>query len=148
MLGTISKIWRNEREDGSHYWVLSIDGERYSAFEADLVKHLNEGDFVEFTYTQSGKYRNLVCIKPVSRFGFGACDGPSVPPEAIRILRMNCLRTAAEVLKGSSLRPEQRASAALEIAEKLEGHVLRPDAVVPCACREEQTEEDGEEDHD
>jgi chloramphenicol 3-O-phosphotransferase len=49
---------------------------------------------------------------------------------------MNCLRTAAELVKDSLLLPEQKASQAVSVAETLERHVLGQ----PCNCAAEGTE--------
>lgn len=139
MLGTVSKIWRNEREDGSEYWVLSINGRRYSVFDLDLVKGISEGDFVEFSYAKSGKYRNIVYIKRASPEGFVTADTPVLPPEPIRILRMSCLRTAAELLNGTKLSVQDRLSNLLETATQLEEHVLSG------RCCQQHCQEDNEE---
>ena len=63
MRGTIDRLWNNDREDGSKYWVLSIDGQRYSTHDADLVRDVQPGDNVEFSFTTSGRFRNLVSLK-------------------------------------------------------------------------------------
>ena len=128
MHGTVENVWENTREDGTVYWVLTIDGRRYSAFDPDLVQDVGPGDRVEFSYTSSGRYKNLLAIRRLT-------DQPEHPSETVRIVRMNSLRTAAELLRDSSLTPDQRAVAAIDIAEKLECHILRPE-------RTEQDDED------
>lgn len=141
MRGTIERIWENTREDGSVYWVLTISGQRYSAFDPDLVQEVSPGDMVEFSYTCSGSYKNLLAIRRIPEDGFVIVDHPD---ETTRIVRMNSLRTAAELLRDSKLGPDQRANAALQVADKLEHHILRPPQFEdkPATQDDEDAEED------
>ena len=124
MQGTVDKLWRNQRPDGSEYWVLSIDGQRYSAFEPDLMRGIEAGHRVEFAFTQSRGHRNLTALKRLSPGPGDTSTLPSPSPEALRIVRTSCLRTAAELLSGSTMLPEQKLLAAAKMAERLEEHVL------------------------
>ena len=74
MQGTVGKIWHNHRTDGSEFWVLSIDGERYSTWDRNLIANIQEGDLVEFTYDQSGRFRNLKALNRLSRSPFMTAD--------------------------------------------------------------------------
>ena len=121
--GTVDSIRRNERPDGSEYWVLSIGGQRYSAWDSDLVEGVQAGDRVEFAFTNAGRYRNLTALKRLAP-AEPASAALAAVPESLRIVRMNCLRTAAEMLHNTSLLPEQRLSTAIALAERLERHVL------------------------
>ncbi|MDK2464137.1 MAG: hypothetical protein QI223_05140 [Candidatus Korarchaeota archaeon] len=124
MQGTIERIWENERADGSKYWVVTIDGKRYSTLEQDLLQGLQRGDAVEFTFTTSGRYKNLLAIRKLDDQQFRTADTLVVSAEALRIVRMNCLRTAAEMLKDTTLLPEHKVAMAISMAERLEAHVL------------------------
>ncbi len=124
MRGTIERVWENERADGSKYWVVSIDGKRYSTWDPGLLQGIQSGDAVEFTFTTSGRYKNLLAIKKLDDQQFRTADTLVVNPEALRIVRMNCLRTAAEMLKDTTLLPEQKVSMAISMAQRLEAHVL------------------------
>jgi len=122
--GTVDKIWHNQRADGSEYWVLSIDGQRYSTWDKNMIAHIREGDPVEFTFTDSGRYRNLTALKQLSGEPFITTDRMAPSPESLRTVKMSCLRTAAEMLKGTTLLPEQKVSLAINMAQMLESYVL------------------------
>ena len=123
MQGTLDSIRRSERSDGSEYWVLSIGGQRHSAWDSDLVEGVEAGDRVEFAFTNAGRYRNLTALKRLAAAD-PATAALAPVPESLRIVRMNCLRTAAEMLNNTALLPEQRLSTAIALAERLERHVL------------------------
>ncbi len=120
----MDKIWHNQRTDGSEYWALSINGERYTIWEKDLIADIKEGDLVEFAFTFSGRYRNLTGIRRLASSAFTTADKLVSDPTSLRITRMNCLRTAAEMLKDTTLLPEQKVSLAITMAQQLENHVL------------------------
>lgn len=126
MQGTVNRIWHNRREDGSEYWVVSIDGQRYSTWDGDMLANVHQGDSVEFAFARSGHFRNLTALKPVQPAAFVTADTLQISAESLRIVRMNCLRTAAEMLKDTTYLPEQKVALAIEMAAKLEGHVLNP----------------------
>jgi len=126
MQGTVQKIWCNQRQDGTQYWVLSIDGTRYSTFTKEFVEDISEGDWVEFSFFNSGGYRKIAAIQRLSSRPTTTTSNSPLSAEALRIIRMNCLRTAAEILKGSKLLPEQRLSVVTTIAPQLQEYVLRP----------------------
>jgi len=107
MQGTIGKIWQNQRQDGSQYWVLSIDGQRYTTFAKELAEGISEGDRVEFSFFNSGGYRKIAAIQRLSSRAPTATNNSPLSGESLRIIRMNCLRTAAEMLKGSKLCPSR-----------------------------------------
>lgn len=123
MRGTVDKVWHNHRADGSEHWVLSIDGKRYGTWKKEMVSDVEPGDTVEFMYAPSGRYRNLTALYVVRKAGFRTADELAVSPESMRIVRMNCLRTAAELLDGANMLPERKVSQALAIAKRLEKHV-------------------------
>jgi hypothetical protein len=122
--GTVGKIWHNQRADGSQYWVLSIDGQRYSTWDSSLVANIQEGDPVEFAFTNSGRYRNLTAIKRLPGSPFITADKLVPGAGTLRSIRMSCLRTAAEMLKDTTFLPEQRVSLSIAMAKRLENHVL------------------------
>jgi len=124
MQGTVNRIWHNQRADGSEYWVVSVDGLRYSTWDENLVRGIREGDTVEFAFNRSGRYRNLTALKRASPPPFTTADKLVPSPKSLRIVRMSCLRTAAEMVKDSTLLPEQKVSLVLTIAQRLEKHVL------------------------
>ena len=124
MQGTVGKIWHNHRTDGSEFWVLSIDGERYSTWDRNLIVNIQEGDLVEFTYDQSGRFRNLKALNRLSRSPFMTADLLTTSPESLRIVRMNCLKISAELLKDTTMLPEQKTSMTIAMSKKLEENIL------------------------
>lgn len=124
--GTVNKIWHNRRPDGSEYWVVSVDGQRYTTSRRDLVEGIQEGDRIELSLYNSGRYRRIAALARLPHTAFVTADRLLPNPESLRIIRMNCLRTAAEMLKDTTLLPEQKLAMAITVAERLEQHVLRP----------------------
>ena len=118
--GTIERIWHNRRTDGSEYWVIKIDGKTYGTFDPEHVSYIQEGDTVEFSFSQSGKYRNLIAIKPLN-----STFSP-VSEEVFRNVRTHCIIAASLLLVNAPQQPEQKAYLALEIAQKLEKYALLP----------------------
>ncbi len=138
MQGTVEKIWQNQRQDGSQYWMLSIDGQRYTTFAKELAEGISEGDRVEFSFYNSGRYRKIAAIQRLSSRAPTATKNSPLSAESLRIIRMNCLRTAAEILKDSKLLPEQRLSVVTTIAQQLQQYVLRPPGDDPPQSPHEQ----------
>jgi hypothetical protein len=118
--GTIEKIWHNRRTDGSEYWVIKIDGKTYSTFDPEHISYTQEGDAVEFSYSQNGSYRNLIAIKPL--------NSPVSPisEEVFRKVRTYCIIAASLLLVNAPQQPEQKADIAIEMAQKLEKYALIP----------------------
>lgn len=142
MQGIVDRIWRNERADGSEYWVLSIGGKRYSTWDQRLIDSIREGDSVEFAFTSSGRFRTITALQRSAGPSFATADKLAPSPESLRITRMSCLRTAAEMLKDTTLLPEQKLSLAITMAERMEEHVLRQPEHTSSAPR--QPDEDGQ----
>ena len=112
--GRIEKIWKNESRDGKAYWVLSIDGERYSVWDEDLMQGLEEGLTVAFDAKQSGDFNNITDIE-VARLRRRLSSQKKV--------RLSCLRSASIVLANANLEPEKKEKLALEIAQRFERYV-------------------------
>jgi hypothetical protein len=117
MKGRISRIWTNERKDGTKYWVLSIDGQRYSVWDQKLVEGLNQGDAVDFEFKQSGNFRNIIKLSRIKEQTY-ANDAQK------QIVRMSCLRSAAELLSNSGLVYDVRVKETLKAANKFEQWVI------------------------
>jgi hypothetical protein len=123
--GTVDKLWRNERPDGSKYWVVSIDGKRYSTWNEQLIRNLTPGDEVAFSCTTSGRHHTLMALKRVGQPRRAKPETLVASRTSRPIVRMSCLRTAAELLRGSNLLPEQRLAACVTFSQRLERHVLQ-----------------------
>ena len=118
MYGRLEKIWHNRRADGSEYWVLSIDNQRYTVSNRDLIRNIHDGDFVEFAFTSSGRYRTIITLKRNVMKGREERDQPC--PETHRDTRLHCLRTAALLVQDSDVTPERKPKLAMDVARKLE----------------------------
>jgi len=117
MQGRINKIWENESKDGKKYWVLGIDGRRYSVWDEDYMKDLGEGSLIEYSCKKSGKYNNITDIKKIQT------DEPYSNRKDEQIIRMSCLKSASELLSGIDLEPEKKADVAIGIARKFQKYV-------------------------
>ena len=122
--GKVSRIWHNLGADGSEYWVLSIDGQRYSTWDNNMISNVHEGDLVEFAFSPSGRYRNLTALNRLPAPPFTIANKVMISPESLRVVRMNCLRTAAEMLNEASLLYDQKSETVITVAKKLENFVL------------------------
>lgn len=135
MKGEIEKIWKNQTNDGRHYNVLQIGGERYSLWEEDYLDKLQEGQTLEFDFRNSGDFKNISRI-----YEPGAANAQpeiepkeDLPPEykapgpndqkTRQIIKMSCLRSASHVLGGSRIPAGERAGKTIEIARKFEKYI-------------------------
>ena len=138
MKGKVEIVRRFGRSDGSEYWVLTIDGKQYSTFDPEHISYIQEGDSVEYSYTVSGNYKRIVALRRIPKSGESGSRKPA--PETLRIVRMNCLRTAAELVRDVNVTADSRVALAIEIARKLEEHVLLPQVdYTPDAVKEGDT---------
>lgn len=117
--GKIEKIWENKTRDGTPYWVLAINGDRYSAFEQEMLHGLQEGDEIEFDWKQAGRYRNLAELRKLSA---SRADAPY--DRDLSIVRMSCLRSAAELLAYQRLGLEKKGELVVDLAARFEAYVL------------------------
>jgi hypothetical protein len=124
MLGKVDRVWQNEREDGSTYWAIRIDGVRYTTWDRKLAEGIQPGDPVEFAFTNAGKYRQLTALRRTSETAPGNADRAQTSVRRTCKVRLSCLRTAAALVADTNLQPEQRASLAIALADRFEQHVL------------------------
>jgi len=115
--GKVNKIWENESKDGRKYWVLSIDGKRYSVWDEDYIKGLDEGSFVEYSCKKSGRYNNITDLKKINT------DDSYLNRKDEQIIRMSCLKSASELLMGIEMEPDKKADIAIGIARKFQKYV-------------------------
>lgn len=120
MKGEIERIWQNQDKKGEKYWVLVIDGERYSVWDEDLIRNLSEGDLIDFTFQEKGRFKNIVSLENLK------------PKETLetkeaktkQIARMSCLRSASEILAHHEIDPKKKVDLALKFAKKFEDYVF------------------------
>ena len=129
MYGILEKIWENRNQKGDTYWTLIISEQRYSVWDADLLKGVQEGDKVEFSFTQSGQYRKIVELHKASMYSPARNRWlDQQERKGKQIVRMSCLRTAAQLVESKRLDPTKKAALALRIAAGFEEHVLQAEA--------------------
>ena len=117
MKGKIDKIWENESKDGKKYWVLSINGKRYSVWDEDYLNGVDEGAMVEYNWKKSGKYQNITELRKIRS------EDPYLIQKDEQIVRMSCLKSASELLSGMDMEPEKKADMAIGIARKFHKYV-------------------------
>lgn len=120
MKGIIQKIWENKNRKGEKYWVLCIDGQRYSLWDEKSREPLNEGDSVEFEWVQKGDFRNITKIRKLPESE--ALDFQE--RKSRQIIKMSCIRSACELVVRASIKPEQKCKIVIKIAKELEKHVF------------------------
>lgn len=125
MRGRINKIWENSSKEGQKYWVLSIDGKRYSVFDGDYVDGLEEGSVVEYDANKKGKYNNITALKKIQ-----VDDDSYLSRKDEQIIRMSCLKSASELLSGIDMEPDKKADAAIGVARKFQRYVKDEDVKV------------------
>jgi hypothetical protein len=111
MRGRIERIWENKTKRGNRYWIISINGKRYTIWDKELLKGLSVGDVVELSWTRSGRFMNVNKIIRLS----------DDQDKIMQIIRMSCLRSAVELMSGAK-RP--RPDTVLKIAKQFEDYVL------------------------
>ena len=125
MYGILENIWENRNQRGDTYWTLSISGQRYSVWDEDLLKGLQEGDKIEFSFIQSGQYRKIVELHKASLKSPAQNRWLDHQEEkGKQIVRMSCIRTAAQLVEAKRLDPTKTATLTLRIAKEFEKHIL------------------------
>ena len=123
MKGTIEKIWENKTKNGQKYQVVSIDGRKYSLWDAKASEGLAEGAAVEYKWRQSGNYRHITDIEPVP-YEPNESNGLGLRDQ--RILKMSCLKSASAILASLDVPAEEKIDMTLSTARKFEKYITGP----------------------
>jgi hypothetical protein len=124
MQGRIEKIWENETKGGKTYWVLEIDGEKYSVWKPSYLEGIGEGDWVEYEFKESGDFRNITQLELCEPEEFGQAKA-RFSPETIRVTRATSLRYAIDLAAtDQELDSQGKAEFVLETAPKFEQYIL------------------------
>ena len=120
MRGTIEKIWENQAKNGQKYQVVSIDGRKYSLWNAKASEGLAEGAVVEYKWRQSGNYRHITDIEPVPD---GPYESNGLELRDQRILKMSCLKSASTILANLEAPAEEKIDITISTARKFEKYI-------------------------
>jgi hypothetical protein len=118
--GRVERIWENER-NGKPYWVLRIDGERYTVWNPEQLQGVEEGSLVVYEYKQSGRYRNITGLIPVRP---AESAQPYVSERDLRVIRLSCLRSATQMLYNIEMNWEEKIKSTLDLAREFERYVI------------------------
>jgi len=118
MRGKIESLELRRLKDGREYLSLDIDGERYSLWDKDYFDKIRLGDFVEYEWKQSGRYKNITEIEPANM------DYQNRERRNEQIARMSCLKSASEILANAHMEPMEKANLALDIARMFEAYIF------------------------
>ena len=107
MRGKIERIWENHTKNGEKYWVLFISGKNYSVWDSSVIEGLSEGAEVEYEFKRSGKYNKITDLKVIQEPAQSG-QAPAQDTRELRIIRMSCLRSAAEIISPYNLDLEEK----------------------------------------
>lgn len=123
MKGVIDKIWENKTDEGKEYLVLSIGGERYSLWDEEQMGYLQEGTAVDYQWSPSGRFRKITEISKIEgELDPGAYEGKKTKSSE-EIVRMSCVKSAAELVSRFDVRPEEKVDLTLGIARRFERYI-------------------------
>ena len=116
MIGTVERVEENRSQQGEAYWSLSISGRWYTAWDGALIKDVRPGSHVDFVYVQSGRFRKIIELRPVSSQASQAANDGS-EQRLRRVTRITCLRLAAQLVESQR---STKAKEALKVAALFE----------------------------
>ncbi|MEW6664135.1 MAG: hypothetical protein AB1512_02795 [Thermodesulfobacteriota bacterium] len=121
MQGTVEKIWQNETKEKKPYSVVEIGGEKYSVWDPKLMEGLAEGSRIDYEWKKSGDFRKITALSALGQAG--ELDPYHGDRKSREIVRMSCLKSAAEILYGVFIDPDVKTGKAIEIAREFERYV-------------------------
>ena len=125
MRGTIEGIVERTSRSGKRYWLVTIDSNRFYAWEPKYAKSFDSGQMVGYEWRDSGDYRSITSMEMVTDDGQEAEPNyPPMDPRDMRIVRMSCLRSAAEVLQGYGRDDSEVDETVLDMAREFERYIL------------------------
>ena len=119
MLGRIEKVWQNETQNGQAYLVLSIQGQRYSLWDADWIDKLREGDIVDYDWKKAGKFKNITSIEQTNLNSQVHDPGE----KDRRIVRMSCLKSASTIFSDLDVEPRKKVRLTVAAARRFEKYI-------------------------
>ena len=122
MKGEVERVWKNRTFDGREYCVIQVNGEKYSLWDDRYFDRIQEGQEIEFDFRDSGDFKNITRIgEPSEQQPFDRTDYDQERQNSI--IKMSCLKSAAQILSGSKIPYKNRADRAIEIARKFEKYI-------------------------
>lgn len=109
--------------------VFQINNKDYSTFDEGLIDHFNQGEKVEFTGEQNGKFWNLKTMKALDEAAVVEKPGEAKPQTDSRnqrlIVRQCCLKCAIELWCSATEGLNRDDKNICDIAGKFEKWVMR-----------------------
>ncbi|MEM2691449.1 MAG: hypothetical protein QXS01_05045 [Candidatus Bathyarchaeia archaeon] len=114
--GIVEGIEQKKTRKGEEYWIVTIDGERYSLWNKDYFEQLQEGDLVAYRWRESGDFKKIVEIERI---------GNDLEEREKKLTKMGCLKYAVELAASAfNLDETKKLSFALEAAEAFERYIM------------------------
>jgi len=126
MRGTIEGIVERTSRSGRRYWLVTIDGDRFYAWEPNHARPFSSGEMVEYEWKESSKgYRSIANMERiVDDSDANEPSHPQIDRRDMRIVRMSCLRSAAEVLQSYGRDGVEVDETVLDMAREFERYIL------------------------
>lgn len=125
MKGVIEKIWQNKTKDKKDYWVLTIGGENYSVWDKELMEGIVQGNEVDYGWLQSGEYKKITDLKRIDVELKNSTPRRNYKDR--QIVRMSCLKSAADLVGPLYVPLEEKTELTLGLARKFEKYVTEED---------------------
>ncbi len=74
MKARINAIEERQTRMGDPFWLVNLDNQKFSLFDAEIGKNLKEGEVVEFTWTEN--QQGFKKIRTLTKVGVGATAQP------------------------------------------------------------------------
>lgn len=65
MQGTIEKIEQRKTIKQEPFWVVAIGGHKFSLFDQEIGNNFSEGDLVEFSWSENGRFKKIRSLTKV-----------------------------------------------------------------------------------
>ena len=128
MRGKVERIWRSKLDNGI-YWILSIDGQRYTYGRHELPGGMREGSQVDYLYRETEGYRSLSRLSVIGQRTQGSRqrESPSRDYQSERdrrLFRASCLRSATQMIYEIDMKWEDKVRETLNLAKQFERYVI------------------------
>lgn len=128
MKGKVEEISRQISKKGDEYLRVTIDGEKYTIWDPDYFDMFQEGDIIDFEYTESTQWKNITEMAVVDPTTNEAPEkGKYLRLKDKQIARMSCLKSAAYLLANIEKDPSEKGQDTLSLAKVFEKYIYEDD---------------------